>query len=361
MKSMMFEFNVEQFVYSSAFIKKGGYQIIAKSQGITDDIISQLKSYLYPIGVNSKKFTESISLILLDNDLIAYSKIKNVGISFDGRDNTLYNHTLITSKKNFRKYNNDSRIFNRFYLEDKTIQGDLPTLKIDPIRLSYPTDIILPIPLLSEILYSIFTNNKIAILLDNMELLQKIIAFLPISMRLISFSTYVVEPDKQPKYNLVLNSKLDEYQLNKKFKIISPDKITTYSSNTLFKQSIEDYARWIILYDYKKVQEIQDLFEKISGNSNKDKLVLITNIIQFRISDEKGKKSNYANIILGILKKFDQTTFEQYFKEIKNSLDLYKKIESIIPSSTDTSMDFIGKLLYHSEKVKKIIPLLSKI
>ena len=119
-------FDVEQFVYTTASIEeRKGYQIVAKSDGITEKTISELEQYVYPIGINPSEFKESRSLLLLQDDLIAYSRIKNIGLGYDGRDNTLYNHTFVFSKNDFEKYGNNSRIFDKFYLEDKTIQGHI--------------------------------------------------------------------------------------------------------------------------------------------------------------------------------------------------------------------------------------------
>lgn len=85
---------IDQFVYTTAITnEKKGYQIIAKSDGITDALISEINYYFYPIGVNTSKFNESKSLLVLKKDKkIVFSKIKNIGIGYDGRNNTLYNH-----------------------------------------------------------------------------------------------------------------------------------------------------------------------------------------------------------------------------------------------------------------------------
>lgn len=69
--------------------------------------------------------------------MIAYSRIKNIGLGYDGRENTLYNHTFIFSKNDFKRYYNDGRIFDNFYLENKSIQGILLTLSIDPPKIPY--------------------------------------------------------------------------------------------------------------------------------------------------------------------------------------------------------------------------------
>ncbi|WOV92371.1 MAG: hypothetical protein R1F52_04420 [Candidatus Nitrosoabyssus spongiisocia] len=355
----MNELNIEQFIYTSTHIKKSGYQIVAQSEGITRNIISQLKLYMYPIGVELKFFKESRSLVLLEDDLVAYSRIKNVGIGHDGRSNTLYNHTMIISKNDFKKCNNDSRIFDEYYREDRRIRK-LSTLRIDSKQVLNPTNLNIAIPLLNEILYSIFTDKKIAILLDDPELPQKIIAFLPISMRLISFSTHVVDPNKQSKYNFILNAKLNKFIVNEDYKIISPDKISQNYEESSLKKSVSDYVNWIIQYDHKKIQEIHDLFEKNPGDSNKNKLILATNYIQFKESLDKEQKSQCANNILEILKEFNPIIFKEYFDKIKNSLEKYQKIEDMKLPQIDSFENFNEALFYYSKYLKNIVILFEK-
>src|SRR5690242_2564003 len=97
--------NVDQFVYTTATLSgKSGYQIIAKSSGITEEMISTLDPYLYPIGIIPSKFKESKSfLVFKKNKKISFSKIRNIGIGHDGRSNTLYNHTLVMDLDDFRQ------------------------------------------------------------------------------------------------------------------------------------------------------------------------------------------------------------------------------------------------------------------
>ena len=217
-------FNVEQFIYTTASIaNKKGYQIVAKSEGVTDEIISELESYVYPIDIEPSKFSDSRSFVLLKKDLAAYSRIKNIGLGNDGRENTLYNHTFIFSKIDFEKQNCDSRIFDKFYLEDKSARGILPTLSINSSSQSFSSILDIEDTTLEKILKALFAKKKIALLIDNTELPQKIISLLPKSMRIIPFSTFVIEPKKQPKYDFILNPELKKSKIEKDFEVIYTD------------------------------------------------------------------------------------------------------------------------------------------
>jgi len=67
----------DHFIYTSAKTRdKEGYQIVAKSKGISKDIISEFAGYYYPIGTDIEKFDESRSLFFLKKNKIAYSIIK---------------------------------------------------------------------------------------------------------------------------------------------------------------------------------------------------------------------------------------------------------------------------------------------
>jgi len=345
-------FNIEQFVYTTASIKnKKGYQIVAKSEGVTDEIVSELESYVYPIDTDPSKFKESRSLVLLENDLIAYSRIKNIGLGYDGRENTLYNHTFIFSIIDFEKYDNDSRIFDKFYLEDKSARGILPTLSINPPSQTFPLIILDELEsTLEQILFSLFMNKKIALLVDDVELPQKILSFLPKSMRLISFSTFVVEPKKQPKYRFILNPKLNKSKFENDFKIISLDK-TIFQNKTSFEKSISYYVQLIKSKKYKVLKEFQNSFEKIPGKAHKNKMVLLSNYFQFQSTTDDKKRAQYAENVLESIKLFDQNTFSYYFEKIKDSLEAYKKLEKKLQPELNPSMSFMENLFFLPAKI----------
>lgn len=106
----------DHFIYTASKIENNeGYQIIAKSAGITDEIIFKLEKYLYPLGVKINGFEESRSLLILPNNKIAYSIVKNIGIGYDGRRGTLYNHTFVIDENEFEELDFDSRVFEKTF------------------------------------------------------------------------------------------------------------------------------------------------------------------------------------------------------------------------------------------------------
>ena len=101
----------EQFIFTSSKLEDGGYQVISQSSGITSKILKALEEYLYPIGIDPSEFVESKSMRILD-DKITFIQSKNIGIGFDCRPDTMYSHIIVMNKNNFKKFENDSRIFN---------------------------------------------------------------------------------------------------------------------------------------------------------------------------------------------------------------------------------------------------------
>ena len=339
--------NVEQFVYTAASIgNKKGYQIIAKSNGITEKIITELESYFYPIGIDPSEFKESRSLILLEDDLISYSRIKNIGFGYDGRDNTLYNHSLIFSKNDFKLYDNDSTLFDKFYLEDESVRGVLPTLSINPPIPSFPLEMDGAELILEPILSSLFLNQRIALTGDNIKLPQKILSLLPASLRLISFSTLVIDPDKQPKFCFVLCSRSNKHRFEKNYTLITSDKTSMSDDKISFKSSIAYYSELIRLHKFEELKEIHKSFEKIPCTSYKNKLILLCNYSKFQTVIDENEKEQLAGTILRMLKKFDRETFSFYFDKIKRSLKQYELLEKQLEPKLDHSMSFLDALFF---------------
>ena len=312
---------IEQFIYTSANIGgKKGYQIVAKSDGVSDKIISEINPYLYPLGVTSSKFIESCSLLLLGNK-ITYSKIKNIGIGHDGRNNTIYNHTLIMNVEDFKKILNDTRILEQYYIEDSTLEGELPQLKIE--EGSRVKDIIISNEInehIHEIMHALLNQKSIAFCsLNNIELIQKILNLLPPSMRLISFSTLVVQPSQQPKYRLIGIEKSSKIILNNKF-----TRIDLEQNNTKNKRILDDSINYFVdllnSHDIKKIEEFNKQFEMLSGNDFKTKLTVLFNIKEFEKCHERSNRQDKSNKIMDLLINFEPASASSIYDKIRNDL-----------------------------------------
>lgn len=328
---------VDQFVYTTASLSgKSGYQIIAKSSGVSEEIISELDDYLYPTGIEPSEFNEARSMLLLKNGRVAFSKIKNIGMGYDGRNNTLYNHTLIVDKEDFAKYEYDTRIFEQFYVENTSLQGKLPVLQIDPIvpemdfQIAKNSETIV-----KETLTGLFRKQKIAILdAKDTDLIQKILSMLPPSMRLISFSTLVIQPEKQPNYHLIQTKSQNKSILEKNFKIVNPEEPSDIQKQTALEKSISYLKNLINSQKKDDLQELHDSFEKLPGTDFKSKIILLATFSQYQAEQDENLKQKYAEEILSVLKKFDKLVASDYLDKIKSSLREYailtEKLQPVI-------------------------------
>jgi len=332
---------VDQFVYTTASLAgKSGYQIIAKSSGISEEITSEIDDYLYPIGIDPSEFTESRSLLVLKKEKIAFSMIKNIGMGYDGRNNTLYNHTFIVNKVDFAKYEYDSRIFEQFYVENTSLQGKLPVLQIDPnipemdYKIAKASEIII-----KDALIGLFRKQKIAILdIKNTNLIQKILSLVPPSMRLVPFSTLVIQPERQPNYHLIQTESQNKSIIEKIFKIIDPDKPTEEQKKDVLKNNVSYLIGIINSRKMDELKELYELFEKMPGTDFKNKIILLTTFSKYKSETDENLKEKYAEEIAGILKKVDKSIASEYLAKIKPHLKHYAvledKLQSVINPTT---------------------------
>ena len=329
----------EQFIFTVAKTKhEKGYQVIAKSPGINKEIISECENYLYPVDINLNKFIQSRSLILLKKNIVAFSIVKNIGVGFDGRLGTIYSHTFVIEKKEFQKLDNDSRIFEQYYHEDPSFLGEMPKLILKSEKIPIDFKNVEKIrSILPTVLVALFKNEKIAIFKTNKpKLIQTILSIAPPSVRLIPFSTYVEHPSKQPKYNFILTSKAKLFDLEDDFwKIdLEEKKIPVTNTSSMLGNSIRYLLDLIDKRKENELVEIYNMFEKISSNDFKNKIILVTNYTQFNSPASEKHKQRYADNIFTIINKFDKKIASQYLEKVKNYSNKYailgEKIQEVI-------------------------------
>jgi len=331
----------DQFVYTSEKTKeREGYQVIAKTNGVTEDIINNLTGYLYPIGVDLDNFTESHSLRILDNNKVAYSIVKNIGAGYDTRRGTLYNHTFVIDKDEFRKLDYDSRIFCNYFIKDTSLRGEIEKVRIEPVKIRVNFDLIrtLGSGSIHLLLRFLFLNKKIALLeTAQLDLIQNILATLPPSMRLISFSTNVPQPDRQSEYDLVQMPKNMIYKLDKTWKIVDPSEsrqIFDYVREGSIDKDFEYLTHLILNSDEKKLLKIHDIFEKLrgEGTASKIRFSIHKDLLDSTNDIKKKGEESYECAIIAQNFDFDLSSkflneAKRYSIEIKNE-DLFSRIRA---------------------------------
>jgi|GEM_PF-6246155 len=320
---------LEQFVYTAATRTKTGYQIIARSKGITDDIISQLNQYVFPLGIDPSEFEESRSLLILKNNKIAFSRIKNIGIGYDGRSDTFYNHTIVMNIQDFKEIDYDTRILENFYFENPRIEGSLSHLKIEsqkiPLKLRIDSDFENS---LFDILTALFNREKIALVGNHQpQLIQRILSIVPPSVRLISFSSLVNDIERQSRYDFIITKRRSRSISDKKFKIIEMgSKSPSYVKKEHYEEGIFFLSNLIKEKEIDRVSAIYQEFEKITTFDFKNKIIMLTYYDKFQHSVDKLEKQDSAYVILECLKNIDDNAIFKYFNDIKEFLH-YEDVE----------------------------------
>lgn len=327
------------FIYTSAKTeKREGYQVVAKTEGISDEIVDNLKDYLYPIGVNLDDFKESRSLRVLNRNKIAYSIITNIGIGYDARKGTLYNHTFVIDKYDFQKLDNDTRIIDKHFLMDTSLRGKIDKINIERVKLPILFDAIsLERPILRKILRFLFLNRKVAILNNfQIKLIPNLLATLPPSMRTIPFSTNVPQPDKQTEYEIIQLPKNLLFKLDRTWKSIQTDEIREITSRkkNVLDEDLEYFVDFIAQRNDDALKKIHSSFEAIQGNDYANKIRFLIHKNLLNSTKDSAKKAEEAYICATTAQHFDPnlaseflTKAKTYSIEIKNK-ELLSKISA---------------------------------
>lgn len=335
----------EHFVFTAAKIGiNEGYQIVAKSEKISNNITQKLQGYLFPLGVDLNEFKKSKSLVIIDRNIIVYSIVKNIGIGYDGRKGTLYNHSFVINKSEFQKCGFDSRIFDQYFIENYNIRGKLPPIKLEETH-TFPNFELLKNmnqKTLKIILQTLFKKSKVALVdTNNIELIQNVLALLPPSLRLVPFSTIVYQPDIQYKYNFIQIPTSIQKKLNKEFFLINP--------NFIDKEKIEvDESLDLLLdivdkKDKKTLEKIHEDYEKISLQSSQVKHIAITEIFNESEFVKLAKSNDFQN-------------FERKVKNLYSTKEFNEMMPSTIIKITKKIRKIIKKELKKKKDKKKEIP-----
>lgn len=336
---------IDHFIYTSAKTDaKLGYQVIAKSKGINDSILNALTDYLYPIGANLSDLQECKTLLILPQNKLAFSVIK-IGVGFDGRSGTIYNHTMIISKPDFKKISNDTKILEKSFIHDNSLRGIITPLKIDQnVRATSKFTLT---PIHKSILKELFSKKKIAIVdTKNSEIFQMLIQVLPRSMRLVPFSTFVAQPDRQPEFNLIQIPPQIQTQI-KKYAIIPVNNRSTRTSE--FDNALEFFLE---LYNSPKAfTKFSNEFDEIKSTNLKNKLLMLYYFYLFRSTKDLEEKTKYALRCFSLLQKLNSNT-KKYYDSISNYVgnesvtDEYDDVVTTIWKNIDSFSKWFSKSLW---------------
>ena len=306
-------FYAEQFAYMPAAVgSRRGYQVVAKSPGISDGILEQMEPYMFPAGLG-RGFSSSKSLLLLRGHLVAYSSITNVGAGYDGRPDALYNHTLVLSEENFAGIGFDTRALDSHFARDPPC-GALPRIPVEggapaPLIRERHRHLVLPV------LRALFAGKKAALSgVDDPSFLPNVLAMLPPSMRLVPFSTCLPDPKKQPAYRLAtyegrMRPLPRGFADMSKFGRGPTARILDDAILFLVERAASGSAG-----------EVFSEFDKIDSADLRDTIVLLSKVFGVPDSPEK-LRAHRAREALDMLRGFDEYTQSRLMPRIEPFLD----------------------------------------
>lgn len=316
----------DQFIYTTYSIKnKSGYQIAAKSYGISDVLINELDGYFYPDNIESNN---GCTTFLILNDVVVCSSIQTVGIGYDGRENAIYNHSIVLKTADFKLIENDTRVLSKYFLTNYVVPKELGTLIIDNQKLALSSGEITRLPrnVLEFIIDGVISYQKIAISgIPDRNLLPNIFSILPPSLRLRSFSSFVDDPERQIKFDIIQIDLEHEERLDSKYRKINVTNLSPFYVNDadpLFERSVKFIVDMIKKENRNSLQSIHNSYEKMIHDDIKLKFILSVYLEQIKLISDNKLKEKLAIDVLEILDKFNLDIVSEYLPKIEKYIPM---------------------------------------
>ena len=208
--------------------------------------------------------------------------------------------------------------------------------------------IVFPRNILESCYDFIFSEKKFAITgINYIDFLPNILSFLPVELRLISFSSFVIEPSRQSRYGIIQLaggsniSNLDEYE---KFDVTNLIPFYKNDEDVMFERSIKFFVELLKTKNYESLKYIINEFTEIVGSPG-NKLKIIVHYEQIRNTPDEKKAKRFSYDILQILDNFDDNTSIKYLNKIKQFLHK----EDFEKYSLKLEIDFIIKKFSNDE------------
>ncbi len=212
---------VEQIIYTATdkdlkHDLHGGYAVVAKTTGITKEILEFLEMYHYPIGILHTEvlLEKRYKSFLKFKEWLIYSTCITVRFSHDGRSGTLYTQHLVFKKEDFKQINNDTRHLDGFFTELPHTVRDEDLIKF---VIPYTSDNKLlksDIPYNEKIIAALQKKKKVALLSKWTVDMQELLALMEPQDRVIPWTNIMFKPMTQWHFRFVCGDSYLEYKLH---------------------------------------------------------------------------------------------------------------------------------------------------
>lgn len=330
----------EQLVYTTGNVRgKKGYQIVAKSRGITDEIASALRFHFHPPGIRPEEFKASHSLVELACGKVAYSHARNIGAGYDGRRDTVCSHVVVLEKEDFARYGYDTRGLAVLHPRNKRMRGVLPRVRLDVLPRPPAADTKGMEAAFRGVLWLLLNGERAAVESDDPTLAQRILSLLPPSARLVQFSSVSVDAGRQRHCRLVCYPRGKRPRPSAGFKIVPPTPVQGDGCDLALWRAAEHYAKTALDGDALHLGKIQNRFEAVPALSVRDRMVLACAYERFLNGANEPLKKECAEDAFSAISKLEQPAFLSYFDTIKHYVGPYTRAAGMFGPHHPRSLD----------------------
>ena len=330
----------EQLVYTTANIRgRKGYQIVAKSRGVTNEIASALRPHFHPPGIRPDCFKESHALVELAGGRVAYCHAKNIGAGHDGRRDTVCSHVLVLEREGFARLGCDTRVLATLHPGRRRVRGRIPAVKLDPLRRPPAADAKDLGAVLRGVLWLLLSGERAAVESDDPTAAPRLLSLLPPSARLVQFSSVSVDADRQRDYRLVCYPRGKRPRPSSGFKVVAPGSAPRCDGDGALWRAVDHYAGAALNGNARHLESIQDRFEAVPSLSGRDRMVLACAYERFTNGAGESLKRECAEDAFSAISKLDSPAFSSYFDTIKDYVGPYRRASDMFGSDPQRSAD----------------------
>ena len=223
--------NLGRIVYMPAKVgNRRGYQVVAKSPDVSKEDEDFLYSYGVPVAVNPSDFLEGVRLMVLPSGRVGLNTLYNIGKGFDGRFGAIFSETIVLDKDAFVESNADFAAFadafhakseaeslaSEFGMADavRSLNGEQRNVQESSgIDFQSITETVPDKTTLNTLLEAILKGDKKVILVNQprkaggtsgKEFFPNLLLLFPPVMRVVPYTSYVAEPDREIPFQLMI-------------------------------------------------------------------------------------------------------------------------------------------------------------